>query len=126
MIKKPIRPFDIEKLAKDVREKRGQRPMREIEAEIGIPIATLSRVERGNFPDYDNLSLLRDWLETEPGDYFIRNLPNKDDSLKTQLRGAQKMSAETAAAFMEMPLAAYEEILEQTDDVGCDQSRQHC
>lgn len=110
------RPFNIEKLAQDVREKRGDRTMREIEAEVGIPISTLSRVERGKYPDYDNLSLICDWLGTSPGDYFRSLSQNKDDSLKTQLRAAQKMSAETAAALMDLIHAAYEEILAQAGE----------
>lgn len=76
-------------------------------------IATLSRIENGKLPDVYNLAELFQWLGDNPADYFI--LDERDDSdLTVQLRAAQGMSAETAAAFMEVIRIAYAQILSRT------------
>lgn len=106
--------FDAQELGKQVRAKRGNRSLRSIEAEVGIPIATLSRIENARLlPDYHNLGIICRWLGVNPGEFFIIDDSASDDSITTQLRAVQKMSAETASAFMDLFRAAYLEILEQ-------------
>lgn len=109
--------FDAQELGKRVREKRGDRSLRAIEAEVGIPIATLSRIENAKLPpDYHNLGIICHWLGVNPGKFFIIGDSASDDSITTQLRAAQKMNAETASAFVDLFRAAYMEILEQASD----------
>jgi transcriptional regulator with XRE-family HTH domain len=107
--------FDAQSLAKNVREKRGIRPLRDIESELGIPIATLSRIEHAKLPDYYNLCKICDWLGDHVGKYFVVDDIN-DDPITTQLRAAQKMSAETASAFMDLIRSVYMQVLEESND----------
>src|SRR5205809_6297369 len=51
-----------------VRERRGERGIREVAADIGISPATLSRVERGKLPDLDTFSKLCRWLQVDPAE----------------------------------------------------------
>jgi hypothetical protein len=116
MTKQPNVRFNGELFAKDVRAKRGERSMREIEKEIGIPIATLSRIENGKIPDAHNFGIFWNWLGENPSKYYIILNPDSDDTITTQLRAAQKMSPETAAAFKDLIRAVYEEILAKTSE----------
>jgi transcriptional regulator with XRE-family HTH domain len=109
--------FDAQKLGKRVREKRGDRPLRVIETEIGISISILSRIENAKLPpDYHNLGVICGWLGENPGNFFVIENPTENNPIAVQLRAAQKMSAETASAFMDLFRAAYMEILEQISE----------
>lgn len=106
--------FDIARLAKAVRAKRGERSLREIASEVQVSYSTLSRVEGGNPPDVYNLTLIFDWLNANPADYFILNPERDQDALSVQLRAMQGMSAETARALMDVVRAVYGQVLEQS------------
>ncbi len=107
--------FKNELFGKRVREKRGDRSLRTVAAELGISIATLSRIENGKLPDVYNLAEIFYWLGDNPANYFI--LEERDDNdLTIQLRAAQAMSAETAGAFMEIIRAAYLQVLDQATE----------
>ena len=109
--------FDAQKLGKRVREKRGDRSLRVIQAEIGISISILSRIENAKLPpDYYNLGVICGWLGENPGNFFVIENPTDDNPITVQLRAAQKMSAETASAFMDLFRAAYIEVLEQVGE----------
>ncbi|CAG0946822.1 hypothetical protein ANRL1_03315 [Anaerolineae bacterium] len=108
--------FDIQRLARRIREKRGTNSLRDISAQIGVSIATLSRVERAKLPpDYHNLGILCYWLGDNPAEYFILEEGDNND-LTVQLRAAHKVSEKTADAFMEIIRAAYAEVLAQAAD----------
>ncbi len=53
-----------------LREKRRQRALREVAAEIGVSSATLSRVENGQLPDLQTFSKICRWLDTDPGAFL--------------------------------------------------------
>lgn len=108
--------FNNQLLAARVRAKRGERPLREVAAEIGIGLATLSRIENGKLPDIHTFSLIAQWLGDNPAMYFDVDNEAKDDAINVQLRAVQKMSVETAGAFMEIISAAYMQVFEQTGD----------
>lgn len=61
--------LDTKKLAGAVRAKRGERSLREVEAEAGIPFNVLSRVERELRPDLENFLRICEWLGV-PSDFF--------------------------------------------------------
>jgi transcriptional regulator with XRE-family HTH domain len=105
--------FDLARLAKAVREKRGDRSLRAIAPEVRVSFSTLSRVESGSYPDVVNLVLIFAWLQANPADYFI--LDNDHDPLSVQLRAMQGMSAETASALMDVIRAVYGQVLEQAN-----------
>ncbi len=110
--------FDIQTFAKMVREKRGSRTLREIAQELDMSIATLSRIENAKFPpDPDNYGIICYWLKVNPGIFYVLDQQSdNDDPIMIQLRATQKMSAETANAFMDLFRAAYEKVLEQANE----------
>jgi transcriptional regulator with XRE-family HTH domain len=110
-----VNRFKNDLLAKRVREKRGDRTLRELAPELGISIATLSRIERGKFPDVYVLGELFNWLGDNPSAYFIIDRDDTTD-VTVQLRAMQSMSAESAAAFMEVIRAAYIQVLDQASE----------
>jgi transcriptional regulator with XRE-family HTH domain len=114
---RPMYKLNLQMLAKRVREERGNRTLREIAAELDIDIATLSRVENAKLlPDYHNLGVICHWLGDNPGIYFLIEEGDSDDPITTQLRAIQSMSVETASAFMDVIRAAYETLLEQSNN----------
>src|ERR1700733_8335481 len=70
---------DVEELGALLRERRAQdgRTLREVSAETGGPIATLSRVESGRLPDLRTFRNIVEWLGIPPERFFptprIRN-----------------------------------------------------
>lgn len=65
----------IEQLGPMLRERRGSRGIRAIAAEIGISIATLSRVETGKQPDLDTFSKICQWLSIDPSEVLGGGIP---------------------------------------------------
>ena len=65
----------IEQLGPMLRERRGNRGIRAIAAEIGVSIATLSRVETGKQPDLDTFSKICRWLSIDPSEVLGCGLP---------------------------------------------------
>lgn len=58
----PTPCVDLEGLAAMVRERRGDRGMREVAAEIGVSAATVCRVENGRSIDLWSFAYLCAWL----------------------------------------------------------------
>lgn len=64
--------LDINLFSQSVRDRRGERGLREIAAEIGTSASTLSRIEKGKLPDVNTFLMLCEWLEL-PSDYFSKS-----------------------------------------------------
>ncbi|HEY6252716.1 MAG TPA: helix-turn-helix transcriptional regulator [Candidatus Angelobacter sp.] len=60
----------LESLGRLVREKRGQRKIRETAREIGIGTATLMRIENGRIPDVETFGKVCKWLSIDPGSFL--------------------------------------------------------
>lgn len=58
----------LENLGLAVANKRGERGLREVAAEIGIGLSTLSRIENGKLPDLETFQKICSWLEIDPGE----------------------------------------------------------
>ncbi|MCI0724487.1 MAG: helix-turn-helix transcriptional regulator [Acidobacteria bacterium] len=56
------------RLGRMVRDKRGDRGIREVASTIGVSPATLSRVERGKLPDLETFAKICDWLKVDPAE----------------------------------------------------------
>lgn len=65
----------IEQLGPMLKERRGNRGIRATAAEIGISIATLSRVETGKQPDLDTFSKICRWLSIDPSEVLGCGVP---------------------------------------------------
>jgi len=70
----------IEQLGPMLKDRRGNRGIRAVAAEIGVSIATLSRVETGKQPDLDTFSKICRWLSIDAGEVLGCGLPSKRDS----------------------------------------------
>ncbi len=106
----------LSSLAPLLREKRGNRGIREIAGEIGISSATLSRVENGKTPDLDTFSKICKWLQLDPSEILDCKVQSQpDQSLKrnipsVHLRADKNLSPKTAQALVEMILVAQKKI----------------
>jgi transcriptional regulator with XRE-family HTH domain len=69
----------LESLGAIVRERRGQRKLREVAREIGISAATLMRIEAGRVPDVATFGKVCKWLKMDPREFlgFDRSNVNK-------------------------------------------------
>lgn len=95
-----------------LREKRGNRGIREVAGEMGISPATLSRVENGKLPDLETFSKICKWLRIDPGEVLgFKDVVQSPDSseesvVAAHLRADKAQSPEAAQALAEMILAA--------------------
>lgn len=105
----------LSSLGKLVREKRGERKLREVAKEIGIGPATLMRVENGRIPDVATFGKLCQWLDVDPGTFlgFENKAPQQDAQsqirgvlVSAHLRADQTPQQETAQALAQMILVA--------------------
>lgn len=78
----------LESLGAIVRERRGQRKLREVAREIGISAATLMRIEAGRVPDVATFAKACKWLKMDPSEFlgFDRaNVKKGNEQTKTGL-----------------------------------------
>ena len=91
-----------------VKEKRGVTGLRDTAKEIGISLATLSRIENGKVPDLDTFSKLCKWLDIDPAQ--IMGITPKKDSQSQQVsvhfKKDDAVAPDTAKALAEMIMAA--------------------
>lgn len=73
-----------------LRERRGERGVRETAKEIGVSAATLSRIENGKQPDLTTFPKICSWLQLDPAEVLGMNLEGA--------RGAEGRIAQTATA----------------------------
>ncbi len=62
----------LQRIGPLLRERRGDRGIREVAQEIGISPATLSRIERGKVPDLETFRRICAWLRIDPGEVLGR------------------------------------------------------
>lgn len=112
--------MDVEKFARMVREKRGERTIREVAVETEISPSTLSRVENRKTPDRHNFMLLCLWLDVSPAEFFLSvDSELKDEGegdLTTLLRAAKHLSPETTSALMEAIRVVYDQMYGRTNE----------
>jgi transcriptional regulator with XRE-family HTH domain len=107
----------LENLGRLVREKRGQRGVRAVAAEIGISHSTLSRVEQGHLPDLENYQKICTWLGLEVAVVTGISKPAVSEIPQVHFRKRKLVSQETAHALAQMILAA-QAVLNQQDIEG--------
>jgi UDP-N-acetylglucosamine 1-carboxyvinyltransferase len=87
--------LDTQQLAVLLKEKRGDRGLREIAQEIGsVSPATLSRIENGKMLDVETFLRVADWLQVAP-QQFIREAPHEmltDRAVRYRVEGGQRLS----------------------------------
>jgi transcriptional regulator with XRE-family HTH domain len=114
-----MKPHEIntDKLAVLLRERRGERGLREVAREIGdVSAPTLSRVEQGRLPDLDTFIKLCRWLGVSP-ESFIKEQLSKDatsqeastsEKVEILLRGERTLQPDTINAIIKMVNLAIE------------------
>ena len=97
----------LQALSRKLLEKRGDRGVREVAAEIGISPATLSRVERGYLPDIETFGKICRWLDLDPGQVLgVPSSTRAKPAIGVHFRKDQVLAPKTAQALAELILAA--------------------
>lgn len=108
-----------------LRERRGNRGIREVAKEIGISPATLTRVEGGRIPDLGTFSKVCVWLKVNPADFL--DIPSVESggvdetheegpmsAAAVHLRAEQALPAEAATDLAQLIVAAHRELARRT------------
>lgn len=102
----------LESLGRLVREKRGEKRMREAASEIGISAPTLLRIEAGRTPDVETFGKLCLWLGVDPSEFLgspsakSKSTPDSQLVVTAHLRADGQPKAETINALAQMILIA--------------------
>lgn len=111
--------LSLTNLGTAVKDKRGNRGIREIAAEMEISSATLSRVENGKIPDLKTFSKICRWLKVDASDILgCRVMPGsekgaKEATVAVHLRADKDLDKDTLSALTEMILRARAMIAER-------------
>ncbi len=109
----------LENLGRLVREKRGDRGIREVANEIGISHATLSRVERGFLPDLERYQKICKWLGISVASVGSEKKSNFESAVpQVHFRKKPTVSAETASALAQLILTAQAALAQKENDRG--------
>jgi transcriptional regulator with XRE-family HTH domain len=112
-----MKALTVHSLGRLAAERRGQRGIREVAAEIGTSPATLSRVERGKLPDLDTFGKICKWLRVDPASVLgIVPAKSEGSGLSVHFRKDQAISPDTAKALAQMILAAQRAVMQLERD----------
>ncbi|MEH2333973.1 helix-turn-helix domain-containing protein [Nostoc sp.] len=109
--------LDTNRLAALVRNKRGNKGLREISAKIGnVSPSTLSRIENGSIPDMETFIALCNWLKVPPGDLFLTDQQelelDTEQEIVLLILGDKRLDSDTAYALSQIIKATYRYLLE--------------
>ena len=97
----------LESLGAIVRERRGNRKLRETARDIEISAATLLRVESGRIPDVDTFGRLCKWLKKDPGEFLgVAQQAQPFLSVSAHFKADQNPKHQTVEALARMVLMA--------------------
>ena len=109
----------MNELSVRIRDKRGNRGLRDVAAEISkqfgtISPATLSRIEAGKQPDIETFTKLCRWLEVDPNTILgikkeTSETVRQDHKVYAHFKADKTMSPETATHLANMILAVQEQ-----------------
>ena len=116
--------MSILRLGKLLRERRGDRGIREVAAEIAVSPATLSRVERGQLPDIVTFSKVCTWLRIDPSEVLdipkasrsAPPSPNPERVPAVHFRANVTLTPEAASDLAILILAAQQEMVRREAD----------
>ena len=111
-----MRKIRLEQLGMAIKEKRGNRGLREIAKEMKVSHTTLSRIESGKQPDLETFSKICHWLDISPADVLdfkgsassnldTQNNLKSSHTLSVQFRAERNLSPETAQKLGDMIIA---------------------
>lgn len=104
----------LETLGAIVRERRGDRKLRETANEIGIGPATLMRIESGRIPDVETFGKICKWLKINPSEFLgIEDVSKKTPSsqqfpptISAHFKADKTPKRDTVQALAQMVLTA--------------------
>lgn len=107
--------IDIEKLSQMLKNKRGNRNLREVAEEIKnevgvVSISTLSRIEQGKIPDLATYMKLCEWLNVSPEEFTFRKKKEEESKMEkifSHIRSDQSLPSEVSDALTKMIELAY-------------------
>ncbi len=111
--------LSLTNLGTAVKDKRGNKGIREVAAEMGISSATLSRVENGKIPDLKTFSKICHWLNVDASEILgCKITPEPEKGTKAakvavHFRADKDLDKDTLSALTEMILRAREMIAER-------------
>lgn len=111
--------LSLTNLGTAVREKRGNRGIREVATEMEISSATLSRVENGKIPDLKTFSKICRWLNVDASEILgckVMSGPEKgikEATVAVHFRADKDLDKDTLSAMTEMILRARAMIAER-------------
>jgi len=99
-------------LAGMIKERRGEKGLRETAAEIGdISAATLSRIEQGKIPDVGTFIRVCKWLGTPTDTFIINPVKTREqsnrDRIVAHLRADRELEPSTVKMLLKMIDMAY-------------------
>jgi transcriptional regulator with XRE-family HTH domain len=106
----------LEQLGPLIKERRGNRGLRQIAAEMEISAATLSRVEAGKQPDLESFRKICAWLGVDPGEVLghrreakvSHSLSVESGILLAHFKAGKTMSPKTAQHLGALILAIHQ------------------
>jgi transcriptional regulator with XRE-family HTH domain len=109
--------ISLQALGRKLVEKRGERGIREVAAEIGISPATLSRVERGYLPDIETFGKICRWLNIDPGAILgVTASAPSAPKISVHFKKDQVLAPRTAQALAQMILAAQRALVASSEN----------
>ena len=115
----------LETIGVGLKERRGERGLREVATEIGISAATLSRIEAGKQPDLETFSKLCKWLELDAGEVLgcgtganlteAELLDKAPKKAMVHFRAKKEMTPETVNHLSKLILAVQDLLVENGD-----------
>lgn len=113
----------IEQLGPMLKERRGNRSIREVARQIEISAATLSRIESGKQPDIETFSKICKWLGLDAGEVLGCSVADKappsapttlPPTFSAHFRAEKTMSAKTAQHLGQLILAVQRAVEKET------------
>ena len=101
----------LQNLGTIIRERRGERGLREVAREIDTSPATLSRIEGGKMPDLKTFGKLCQWLKIDPADLLgiSSSIEPSERAIGTavaHLRAEREIDPKTASALANVIIRA--------------------
>lgn len=114
-------PINVDELRARVAEHRRALglSLRAAAEDSGVPLNTLSRVERGHLPDLANFSRLITWLGLEPAQFFHtarHRTDNTTDTIRATLRRDPYLTPQAASQIAEIVLNLYSSLATQVGE----------
>lgn len=110
----------LQMLGNQLRERRGDRGLREVANDIGISVATLSRIERGRLPDLETFGKVCQWLQIDPAEVLdIKKTGSvvQTHTVSAHFRADRNLTPAAAQALANMILRASAHLSRSDDNL---------